>query len=223
MSPREGNMVKRYRPPDRRTKPNRKRLTEANVRNLPAKSKQYLVWDAGKDAACGLAVLVSPGPRRIKSYRCVWYEPSTNKRTGEPTIASCWKNLGRFGEVSLEEAREATRRIRGLAKKGEDPRADDPSRSDSFLSLAEDYVHHVQVGARGNLRAEETKRVILGHTKDWHARPVATIRPAEIERLLWRIRDGGEDRRGTPYMANRLYAHLRDVFKWAAPVSGPSQ
>ena len=209
-------MVQRFRLKPKRklpSPPNRKRLTKKNVLTLPAKGKQYLVWDdsTGKDAAHGLAVLISP--RGVKSYRCVYYFPGSPKPH--------WRHIGRVGEVSLEEAREATRNARGMARKGEDPRAGDAARSDAFKAVVEAYTQHVQIGELGNRSALETQRVILNHTTSWHARPSATIRYGEVESLLWRLRDGGEDQQPRPYLANRLHAHLRHLFDWAARQSGP--
>lgn len=211
-----------------RKPPNRKRLTEKNIRTLRAKSKQYLVWDdpAGKDSAYGLAVMVSP--RGVKSYRCVYYFPGSPKPH--------WKHLGRVGELTLNDvkgektgkivrkgARSLTVDVRRMAKEGGDPKADDPRKSDNFRAMVEDYTQDVQVGERENLRAKETQQVILGHTRDWHARAVATIRRDEIKNLLRRVRDGSKDRRGTPYLANRLHAHLKDFFAWAADPDGGGQ
>jgi integrase len=188
--------------------PNRKTLTEKNVRMLRPKGKQHLVWDdpKGKYAAYGLAVLVSP--RGVKSYRCVYYFPGSPKPH--------WKHLGRVGEVTLDDAREKTLAARKAARDGDDPRADEAVKSDGFRAVVEDYTRHAQVGERGNHAAGATEAVILSRTKEWHARPVATIRRNEIKELLRRVRDGDGDRRGTPYLANRLHAHLRDFFAWAA-------
>lgn len=196
-----------------RASPNRKRLTERNVRTLPAKGKQYLVWDdsTGKDAAHGLAVLVSP--RGVRSYRCVYYFPGSPKPH--------WRHLGRVGEMTLEEAREATRKARRMAREGEDPRASDPVKSGGFEEVVEDYTRHVQVGEKGNMAALQSQRVILKNTEEWEARPVATIRYGEIEKLLWLVRDGDGKQQPRPYLANRLHAHLKHFFAWAARPSGP--
>jgi hypothetical protein len=103
-----------------RAKANRKHFTESNVLTLPAKRNQYLVWDAGSkrsrdDTARGLAILVSP--TGTKSYRCVYTYPGSAK--------PFWMHLGRVGEMPLEEARERCRKVRGKARKGDDPT--DPS------------------------------------------------------------------------------------------------
>jgi hypothetical protein len=57
---------------------------------------------------------------------------------------------------------------------------------------------------------------MLKHCADWHARPVASIRYQEIDHLLESVRDGDKDKRRAPrpYLANRLFSHLRDFFGW---------
>ena len=114
-------MVKR--PGRKRAQFNRRRFTHDNVRTFkPNKVKQYLVWDEGGDSARGLAILVSPTGTR--SYRCVYYYPGSPKPH--------WKHIGRVDEIELEEARQLTRQARTMGRKGEDPKADDIARSDSF-------------------------------------------------------------------------------------------
>jgi len=211
----ERHKLLRRKPRKKASKPNRKKLTEANVRTLPAKRKQYLVWDdtTGRDAANGLAVLVSP--RGIRSFRCVYYFPGSPKPH--------WKHLGRVAEVTLDEARQKTVAARRMARNGEDPKADNPRKSDSFKALVGEYTQDCQLGERENRSAHDTEAVILSRTKDWHARPVATIRRDEIKNLLRQVRDGDKERRATPYMANRLHSHLKDFFDWCADPDGAGQ
>ena len=52
-------------------------------------------------------------------------------------------------------------------------------------------------------------------------RRVATITAREIEALLSRLRDGDAVKRPRPYMANRLYSHFADFFKWLSRPGGP--
>src|SRR5262249_27368215 len=183
----------------------RKTLTETNVLRLPRKPKQYLTWDAGTDAARGLAVLVSP--RGAKSFRAVYYFPGSPKPH--------WMHLGRVGEMTLADARQRTRDARGKARQGEDPTANDASKSDAFGPALERYIKDEQIGRHGNKSAKETQQVILKNCAEWIRRPVATLRYAEVDALLTTLRDGSGQTRGKPYLANRLYAHLKDFFGWA--------
>src|SRR5262245_21379191 len=185
----------------------RKTFTEQNVMKLQCKrDKQYLVWDSGTGAAKGLAILVSP--KGAKSFRCVFYYPGSPKPH--------WRHLGRVGEMSVAEARELTGKTRAAARRGEDPRTNDGRHSDSFQVAVENYIKHEQIGKHGNTSAKQTQQVMLGKTKQWHQRPVATIRYQEIEKVLQTVRDGDEEKelKARPYLANRLFSHLKDFFGW---------
>jgi integrase len=203
--------VERAKP--KRHKANRRHLTEQNVQSLPGKVKQYLIWDQGTGAARGLAILVSP--TGTKSYRCVYYFTGSAKPH--------WKHLGRVGEMTLAKARELTLKARGDAREGIDPRADDATKSDNFKTAIESYIQHEQIGKRNNRSAHATKSIMLSSCAEWHDRPIATIRPGEIEKLLWSMRDGdvGKELKPRPYMVNRLYSHLKHFFGWCARPNGP--
>jgi integrase len=88
--------------------------------------------------------------------------------------------------------------------------------SDNFKVAVETYIKHEQIGKRNNKSAHETQTVMLNRCREWHARSVATIRYREIEHLLELIRDGDaeNERKPSPYLANRLYVHLADFFAW---------
>jgi integrase len=211
LSPEEIPQYRVKRKPAKRkppSPPNRKHFTEENVLRLRSKRKQDLIWDeAGRsreDFARGLAILVSP--RGAKSYRCVYYYPGSSKPH--------WIHLGRVGELRLSEARKRCRDSRGRAREGEDPTANDAAKSDAFKSAVESYIAHEQIGRHKNKSAKETQQVMLKNCAEWERRPVATLRYSEIDALLEGIRDGDDDKKPRPYLANRLYAHLHDFFDW---------
>jgi integrase len=187
---------------------NRMKFTEKNVLTLkPKRMKQYLIWDEGMIAARGLAILVSP--TGTKSYRCTYRYP------GDPKTH--WMHLGRVGELTLEEARSLHVSARRKASKFEDPKSENPTKADTFRAAVESYIQHEQKGRLENKSADQTKAVMLSSCKEWHTRPVPTIRSKEIEEgLLWRIRDGHGDKPPRPYLANRVYSHLKAFFAWYA-------
>jgi integrase len=123
--------------------------------------------------------------------------------------------------MTLAEARAQCREDRALARKGMDPRADDPSTSDKYEAAVNDYVDRVQIAKHHNIKAEECRRTLLNDCDEWHNRPLATIRNTEIQHLLDRVRDGDEKRglKARPYMANLLYARLSSFFDWCAKPS----
>jgi integrase len=184
---------------------NLKRLSEDSVLKLPAKRRQYLAWDTGTHAARGLGVLISPSGTR--SYRVVYYFPGSSKPHS--------MHLGRVGEMTLTDARKQAAQARAKAREGIDPKASDVSKSDAFKSAVEDYVRHWQIGKRGNATADEVKRILLKACAEWEQRPVATIRPQEIDTLLCAIRDGDDNgSKPRPYLSNRVHALLRTFFAW---------
>src|SRR5262245_13056703 len=195
----------------------RRRLifSEKNVRTLPVRRKQYVVWDGGLgrgagEVSRGLHILISP--MGAKSYRSMYYFPGSSK--------SYSRHLGRVGDggMTLAEARKLCRQDREKARQGIDPRSDDPSKSDSYASAVNDYVDRVQIGQERNVRAEDCRQVLLNNCKEWWPRPVATIRATEIQRLLELIRDGDEKSgaKPRPYLANLLYARMKPFFAWCA-------
>jgi integrase len=194
-------------------------FTDDSVRALkpPRGGGQLLVWDAwvgnprGKnlpDPARGLCLLISP--LGTKSFRCAFYYPADDK--------THFMNLGRLDETikTVQQARELAKQAREKASRGEDPRAGDPLDSDKFSNVLDRYIDSEQKGRRGNVSANANKGVILHHCKPWLAKPLGTIRNTEIDALLEAIRDGSDGKPGKPYMANRLYSHLRHFFGWAA-------
>jgi integrase len=183
---------------------NHKHFTEENVHKIPRKNRQYLVWDWGTGAARGLAILSSP--TGTKSYRVVFYFPGSSKPN--------YRHIGRVGEISLEAARKIALESRGMARRGEDPRAGEANKSDNFKVAVEDYIQHEQIGRNKNKSALETQKLMLASCKDWLTRPVATIRYGEIDALLEIMRDGNSELKARPYQANRVYSHLKDFFSW---------
>jgi integrase len=188
----------------KRAAANHKHFTEENVLKIPRKNHQFLVWDWGTGAARGLAILSSP--TGTKSYRVVFYFPGSSKPN--------YRHIGRVGEITLEAARKIALESRGMAVRGEDPRAGEANNSDVFQAAVDDYIKHEQEGRNANRSAQETKKVMLASCKDWLTRPVATIRFGEVDALLELMRDGNSELKPRPYMANRLFSHLRDFFGW---------
>ena len=216
-------------------------FTADAIAGLKPRPKQYLAWDAwdngrkrGADPARGLCVLVSPGG--AKSYRALFYF------RGNP--ATHYQQISRVGELlergpdesqrdhltrEIEEARRRARNARLLAKPSDpdgapqDPRAGIANRKDTFEKVVRDYTQHVQIGERQNSSATSTQGFILNSCAAWLPYAIATIRYDQVEKLLWAIRDGDPEKgiKPRPAAAVRLFAHLRDLFKWAARPSGP--
>jgi integrase len=173
---------------------NRKHLTEANVLVLQVKQKPYKVWDAGTGAARGLHILVQPSG--TTTYR-VNYGKSIGLK------------LGRVGEMTLEEARAETRKIRGLAAKGHDPKQHDPRHAGTFGELLEVWNRDEQKGRKQNKSADRTLKTLKSSCDHWKGKPLVAITYENIEHLLFNKRDSA------PYMAISLHQQLRTFFRWA--------
>jgi integrase len=188
-------------------------FTEKNVKSLPVRRRQYVVWDGGSgrgagEVCRGLHILISP--MGAKSYRSMFYFPGSAK--------AFTRTLGRVGEISLSAARDQCRKDRANAREGIDPRAGSPSKSDSYKSAVDDYIDRVQIGEKHNASAEAARQVLLADCADWLSRPIGTLRNTEIQALLERVRDGDTSLglKPRPYLANLLYARMKPFFAWCA-------
>jgi integrase len=190
----------------KRRERNRKRFDEESVLTLPAKRRQYMVWDTGTEAARGLGVLVSPTGTR--SYRVVYRFPGTTKLHG--------LGLGRVGVISLEEARGKALEARRKAAQGIDPKGADLRYSTKFGEAIEEFVQRHLIGKRNAVTAQPIKSQLLTHFAEWKERPVSSVTATEISNLLDAIRDGNGEVRGKPYQANKLHAWLKTFFRWCA-------
>jgi hypothetical protein len=203
-----------------RGKANHLYFTDAAIKKLRPKQKQYLVWDAwaddrprrGDPPARGLCILVSP--KGAKSYRCCFYYPgSANPH---------YVHLGRVGEMDLAQARNRCSEARKLARAGTDPTAGDPAKSGTFETVFKDWISREQLGRRKNKSALLAQSFVLQSCAALRGRPVATIQYSEIEKLLDQIRDGdGDKQKPRPAAAVRIFAHLRDFFRWCGRRDGP--
>lgn len=86
--------------------------------------------------------------------------------------------------------------------------------AETYGEAVEDYITRYQIGTKQNATSDEVRRVLLREATEWKNWPVASIKPAEIRKLLETIRDGGDDGKARPYLANRTYAYLRTFFRW---------
>ena len=184
-------------------------FTEDRVRSLPMKSKPYRAWDGGNgrgthDVARGLCVFVTPTGTR--SYRSTYYFPGSS--------VAHQRHLGRVGELALEDARAQCRRDRADALKGINPK--NSSGSDKFEDVVKEYVRRYQ---GKNKSAAQVERMLLRDCAEWALRPIGSIKGPEIQAHLEFIRDGDDDNKARPGVANVLYARLNTFFTWCV---GPS-
>lgn len=131
--------------------------------------------------------------------------------------------IARCDELVPERAREIARDLVERIRKGADPAAErqaarttpPPAPPETYAAAVADYIRREQQGRRQNATAGEVQRVLLKSGRAWHERPVASLTAAEIRRLLEDLRDGHTGK-ARPYLANRMFSHLRAFFAWCA-------
>jgi integrase len=185
------------------------KLTDRFLATLKVKDgqKDRLVFDA---ACPGLGVRVTA--KGTRTFLAQWTDPATKRKVREP--------LGVWGNLTIEQAREAVRARLGAVAKGVDPKAErswrradaERERSETALTfdaLIEewDVLHLAQ--RRERYRAEAV-RAIRHAFPDLLKRPAARITKADaVNALDALVRDG------KPTMAGRTLAYARAAFRWA--------
>jgi integrase len=140
--------------------------------------------------------------------------------------------IGRFPIISLAKARAEAKDALEAVKKGFDPErlreasvgsaieADGAAQLRRFRTITADHIlrHHRGVVKGGkpkeppnNRSWEEVERVFEKYVLPvWGDRDIATIRRADVGRLLAKV-----EAENGPIMANRVLAHVRKLFNWA--------
>jgi integrase len=116
--------------------------------------------------------------------------------------------LGSYGVLTPDEARGEARRILADVARGIDPKPALPS-SRTVAAVVEEWLVRDQGHNRSRAEVERVMRrdvlPVIGN------RPIAEIRKRDIIELVESIGD-----RGAPVMANRVLAHTKRLFRWAA-------
>lgn len=176
----------------------RERLTKRNVDALEPRAIRYVAWDSDIP---GFGVEVLPTGR--KAFRLI-YRPKGSPRMRNMT-------LGRFGSITVEEARKLARIALGDVAAGRDPAAIhiEARRQGTLAEAFERWlIEHVAAKRKGGTR--DAYRLLwdvhikkaLGH------RPLAEVSRADVASLHRNLS-------GSPYSANRSIAVVRAFFNWA--------
>lgn len=210
----------------------RKRLTATNVYTIPAPATvQIDVFDELKP---GLALRLSA--KGARSW-VVFYRVKAGAEAGKQRRWTIGRlagrdhksdgddlpTLGRRARLTLAQARRAADDVFARADAGADPAAesrmlhpDTAKAPETYKEAVEDYITRYQVGEKGNVTADEVKRLLLKEGTAWLERPINEISAREIRSRLEEIRDGTEIERAKPYLANRTYAALKTFFAWCS-------
>ncbi|MHC4698244.1 MAG: tyrosine-type recombinase/integrase [Planctomycetota bacterium] len=144
----------------------------------------------------GLAVCVTrTGSRTFYVYR---------RARGRPVRV----RLGRFPEVTIEQARRQTSAVLAEIARGRDPQEEKRTLRRQ-CTLGELFEHYREVHAKPHCREKtraEDRRMFDKHLSTWRARRISLISSADVAALHGRI---GAKR---PYMANKLLGLLSRLF-----------
>lgn len=131
------------------------------------------------------------------------------------------RNLGKWPQTALKDARSTYRDDRELLDQGIDPEGErrkkvaaaaaERAAQRTFADAVDEYWRRYQVGEAANTGADAVKTLLMAAAPTWHDRSVSSISAQEIASLVESIRDAGK-----PYLANRTFAHMQHFFGWCA-------
>lgn len=189
----------------------------------PGKGKQTFLWDS-ELRGFGVRMLPSGLQTFVLQYR--------NAASKERRI-----NLGRFGVMTVEQAREQAKIKLGAIAAGEDPAdaAEPPQRHASVSTLCDWYLTEAEAGRILGRRNRPIKKSTLAMDKsriETHIKPLLgdrlahSLKVADIERMQSDIVDGktakprsqgrGGVTTGGPGVASRAVATLQSILSHAA-------
>jgi integrase len=176
------------------------KLTQRSVSSLKAKSVRYEVCDS---ELAGFRVRVAPDGEKTFA---VLYRAGSGREAQRRRLT-----IGRYGTLTVDQARISARRILGQVAQGEDP-ASERTKSRKSLTLAAlgaSYLVEVR-NRRKQTTAVEYSRMWQKHViPALGAKKVSEIATGDVRRLH-------RSMSGTPYLANRVVAMLGGFFSFAA-------
>src|SRR6516165_12247220 len=200
---------------------NKRYLTDRTLRALtPARAtKRYEIWDT-KLPGFGVRVGDEAG-RAGKAGRIAFIlyarYPNSPK---SPTR----RVLGRYGPLTVEQARDKADEWRKLIGKGIDPaaaeeeihrakeREQQEEQDRSFGAVAEKFIEHVK--RNKERKAVEVERELRAEfIKPWGTRPIDSIKARDVADLI-----AATVKRGKRARAHNLFGHIRRLFRWAVPL-----
>lgn len=175
---------------------NRIRFTKAAIAKLPVPTNGRVYWhDSGQ---AGLTCCVSSaGSRTFYLYKWV---------SGKPERVP----LGRFPDVSIEQARDLARSMIGDIASGKDPLAE-RRRAREVPTLREAFQVWIDAYAKQHRKSwKADERAFTLYMPRLAARRLNSLRPAEV--AIWHNEVGQRHGR---YAANRAFQLLRTVYRKA--------
>ena len=192
-------------------------LTKRSVDQTKPSEGDIFIWDSELK---GFGLKVTPAGKKVFIYQY---------RTGGRGTPTKRATLGKYGDITPDQARVHARRYAGVVAEGRDPRLEEKQRqsvaaqesANTFARLVADFI---DTYAKKHQRTwQETKRLLhYDPMAVWAKRPAASLTRREVVALVQTVADRA------PITANRLRAALRKLFNWAvatgrvdaSPVSG---
>jgi len=190
----------------------RKVLTDRYLKNLrpAAPGKRPITWDV---VVPGLGIRVTD--RGHATFVVGARFPGAKHFTP--------RELGEYGALKLEQARDQAREWLALIAAGVDPRehaeekklAEQRRRANSFAAVTEDFLHLKVIGPNPahprQRKGREVKRDIRKEfIARWGKRPITSITPHDVVAVI-----DEAVARGSPHQARNLYGYAQRIFNWA--------
>lgn len=168
------------------------RFGKKRIEALPAPSRARVYFY--DDKLPGLACCVTPAGNKT-FYLC-------RRVNGRYARAK----LGRFPEVTVEQARKLAQRLNGAVADGRDPVAERrvAREQPTFGDLAEAWLDHAKEHKR---TWREDERLLDKFFKTWTGRQLNAISDTDVANLVRRVA-----KRSGPYQANRVLSLVRAMF-----------
>jgi integrase len=172
-------------------------FTQASVAKLPLPAAGRTYYADAKTPGLVLCVW-DTGVKTFELYK---------RMGGRPTRLK----IGRFPEVTVEQARKEVARMTGRLAQGSNP-ADDRRKARGETTVAELFALYLDGHAKPHKRSwKEDQAQYDRYLAAWKARRLSQVRPADVTALHAKIgRENGH------YAANRMLALLSAMFTFAA-------
>ena len=177
------------------------RLTKRALDQAEPLAKPYFVWDG---ELRGFGVRIDPGGARTFAVR---YRPKGHGASAPKRFIT----LGRYGPLTVDEARNRAKEILGAVATGADPAADLALKraASTFMEIADLFLRE-HVGPKRKMSTAQDYELLLTTyaIPALGSRKAEAVTRAEVARLHGQIGD-------RPYQANRLLAVIGSLYTFA--------
>jgi integrase len=177
------------------------RFTKRTLDLAVPKTRPFFLWDGHLK---GLGARIDPSGAKTFVLR---YRPKSHGANSPKRFIT----IGRYGVLTVDEARNRAREILGAVASGEDPAADLAHKraASTFAEVAEFFLtEHVNSKRKSNTAIAYTALLKTYAIPSLGSRKAGTVARADIARLHSQLAE-------TPYQANRLLAVIGSLYAFA--------